>query len=267
MKDCYLVSTKKSKIETSMVLSSEEKLNSNYVRNKKKRVRKRSMSPKGTLTTPPPNPERTDGVTLPSSDTSSSGKVTQNSDIIQTNPQQSVKRVFRPSHSAPLPSTHQYHSRMHRPLLSRQQGQKNTTLTGSTGQSGFDASSGSLVRNAHRSPADTPGVPFDSAKVRKNAQSTKNMEDPQKKSDAAEHVEERLAKLNRLEEKEQSPKSNPVGNSADLNSTENYSPGLPGAQSAAPSTAKLNKNSHGRKRFGRKMGLYSKSCYLQHEGR
>ena len=233
-----------------MVLSSEEKLNSNYVRNKKKRVRKRSMSPKGTLTTPPPNPERTDGVTLPSSDTSSSGKVTQNSDIIQTNPQQSVKRVFRPSHSAPLHSTHQYHSRMHRPLLSRQQGQKNTTLTGSTGQSGFDASSGSLVRNAHRSPADTPGVSFDSAKVRKNAQSTKNMEDPQKKSDAAKHVEERLAELNRLEEKEQT--SILLGNSADLNSNENYSPGMPGAQSNAPSPAKLNKKIQNAKELAEK---------------
>lgn len=109
-----------------MVLSSEEKLNSNCVRHKKKRVRKRSLSPKGTLTTPPPNPERTDGVTLPSSDTSFSSKVTQNSDIIQTNPKQSVKRVFRPSYPdpAPLHSTHQYHTRMHRPLRPRQQGQK-----------------------------------------------------------------------------------------------------------------------------------------------
>lgn len=109
-----------------MVLSSEEKLNSNCVRNKKKRVRKRSMSPKGTLTTPPLNPERTDGVTLPSSDTSSSGKVTQNSDIIQTNPQQSVKRVFRPSYPDPSPllSPRLHHSRMHRTLLTRQYGQK-----------------------------------------------------------------------------------------------------------------------------------------------
>ena len=130
MKDGYLVSTKKSKIETSMVLSSEEKLNSNCVRNKKKRVRKRSMSPKGTLTTPPPNPERTDGVTLPSSDTSFSGKVTQNSDIIQTNPQQSVNGVFRPLHPDPSPllSPRLDHSRMHRPLLPQQQGQKKYRL-------------------------------------------------------------------------------------------------------------------------------------------
>ena len=176
MKNGYLVSTKKSKIETSMVLSSEEKLNSNCVRNKKKRVRKRSMSPKGTLTTPPPNPERTDGVTLPSSDTSFSGKVTQNSDIIQTNPQQSVNGVFRPLHPDPSPllSPRLHHTRMHRPLLPRQYGQKNTAFTGSTGQFSTDASSGGLVRSAHRSPADTPGVSFDSAKVRKNAQSTKN---------------------------------------------------------------------------------------------
>ncbi len=121
---------KKSKIETSMVLSSEEKLNSNCVRNKKKRVRKRSMSPKGTLTTPPPNPERTDGVTLPSSDTSFSGKVTQNLDIIQTNPKQSVKRVFRPLHPDPSPllSPRLHHTRMHRPLRPRQQGQKKYRL-------------------------------------------------------------------------------------------------------------------------------------------
>jgi len=165
-----------------MVLSSEEKLNSNCVRNKKKRVRKRSMSPKGTLTTPPPNPERTDGVTLPSSDTSFSGKVTQNSDIIQTNPQQSVNGVFRPLHPDPSPllSPRLHHSRMHRPLLPRQYGQKNTALTGSTGQSGSDASSGGLVRNAHRSPADTPGVTSDSAKVRKKSPKYKTHGEPAK---------------------------------------------------------------------------------------
>ena len=78
------------------------------------------------------------------------------------------------------------------------------------------------------------------------------MEDPQKKSDAAKHVEERLAELNRLEEKEQSLKSNPVGNSADLNSNENYSPGMPGAQSNAPSPAKLNKKIQNAKELAEK---------------
>ena len=51
---------------------------------------------------------------------------------------------------------------------------KNTAFTGNTGQFSTDASSGGLVRSAHRSPADTPGVSFDAAKVQKNTQSTKN---------------------------------------------------------------------------------------------
>ena len=51
---------------------------------------------------------------------------------------------------------------------------KNTAFTGNTGQFSTDASSGGLVRNAHRSPADTPGVTSDFAKVQKNTQSTKN---------------------------------------------------------------------------------------------
>ena len=55
----------------------------------------------------------------------------------------------------------------------------------------------------------------------------------------AQEVEERLAALGKGEG--QSPKSNPVGNSADLNSNENYFPGKPGAQSVAPSPSKLNK--------------------------
>ncbi len=51
---------------------------------------------------------------------------------------------------------------------------KNTAFTGNTGQFSTDASSGGLVRNAHRSPADTPGVTSDFAKVQKKTQSTKN---------------------------------------------------------------------------------------------
>ena len=79
---------------------------------------------------------------------------------------------------------------------------------------------------------------------------SKPMEDPQKKSDAAEHVEKRLAELNRLEEKEQT--SILSGNSADLNSNENYSPGIPGAQSNAPSVAKV------RNKFKNAKGLQKK---------
>ena len=52
---------------------------------------------------------------------------------------------------------------------------KNTAFTGNTGQFSTDASSGGLVRNAHRSPADTPGVTSDSAKVRKNTKSAKKI--------------------------------------------------------------------------------------------
>ena len=77
------------------------------------------------------------------------------------------------------------------------------------------------------------------------------MEDPQKKSDTAKHIEERLAELNRLEEKEQT--SILSGNSADLNSNENYSPGMPGAQSNAPSPAKLNKKMQNAKDLAEKM--------------
>ncbi len=51
---------------------------------------------------------------------------------------------------------------------------KNTALTESTGQFSTDASSGGLVRNAHRSPADTPGVTSDPAKVRIITQKAKN---------------------------------------------------------------------------------------------
>jgi len=54
------------------------------------------------------------------------GKDTKNSPTNQTNPKQSVKRVFRPSYPNPSPllSPHQYHSRRLRPLLPRQQGKK-----------------------------------------------------------------------------------------------------------------------------------------------
>ena len=63
-----------------------------------------------------------------------------------------------------------------------------------------------------------------------------------KVSDAAKRVEERLAELHRSDGVEQSPKSNPVGNSADLNPDGNYSPDMSGAQSAAQPAAKVNKN-------------------------
>ena len=51
---------------------------------------------------------------------------------------------------------------------------KNTAFTGSTGQFSTDASSGGVSRSALDTPTDTQGVPFDSAKVRKNTNSTKN---------------------------------------------------------------------------------------------
>ena len=51
---------------------------------------------------------------------------------------------------------------------------KNTAFKGNTGQFSSDASSDGHVRSAHRSPADTPGVSFDSAKVRNITQKAKN---------------------------------------------------------------------------------------------
>ena len=90
--------------------------------------------------------------------TPSTGKVTQNSPTDQTNSQQSATEqgTDRYSHN--------------------NKDKKNTAFTGSAGQSGSDASSGGLVRSALNIPTDTQGVPFDSAKVRKNAQSTKHKE-------------------------------------------------------------------------------------------
>ena len=70
----------------------------------------------------------------------------------------------------------------------------------------------------------------------------RNSDEYKKKvSDAAKRVEKRLAELHRSDGDEQSLKSNPIGNSADLNSSENYSPDKSGAQSVTQSAAKINK--------------------------
>ena len=53
-------------------------------------------------------------------------------------------------------------------------GKKNTTFTGRTGHLSTNPTSGGLVRSATRSPKDTPGVPFDDAKVRRISQSARN---------------------------------------------------------------------------------------------
>ena len=50
---------------------------------------------------------------------------------------------------------------------------KFTAIEGKTGQFSTDFSSGGLVRSAHRSPTDTPGVPFDTAKIGQNPETTK----------------------------------------------------------------------------------------------
>ena len=51
-------------------------------------------------------------------------------------------------------------------------GKKNTTFTGRTGHLSTNPTSGGLVRSATRSPKDTPGVPFDDAKIRNNSDIT-----------------------------------------------------------------------------------------------
>ena len=74
-----------------------------------------------------------------------------------------------------------------------------------------------------------------------------------KKQNRAQEVEERLKAPGK--DKGQSLKSNLVGNSADLNSKENYPPDKSGAQSVTPLTAKIDKNSKHQK-------IWRKECRI-----
>ena len=85
----------------------------------------------------------------------------------------------------------------------------------------------------------------------------RNSDEYKKKvSDAAKRVEKRLAELHRSDGDEQSLKSNPIGNSADLNSSENYSPDKSGAQSVTQSAAKVNKKLQNATILARKMAAF-----------